>query len=55
MLPFVLAGFLIAVVSCSDAFGFSERSTEVDFEKSKKACESRLSSVNLDSFVHIAD
>ena len=29
---FVLAGFLIAAVSCSDAFGFSGQSAEADIE-----------------------
>ena len=54
---FVLAGFLIAAVSCSDALGFSEQSAAVEFEK-ERTCEIiteiQLSSLSFDSFVHIA-
>ena len=50
---FVLAGFLTAAVSCSDALGFSEQSAEVEFEN-ERTCEFELSSLGLDSFAHIA-
>ena len=50
---FVRAGFLIAAVSCSDARGFSEQSAEVEIEN-ERTCEFELSSLGLDSFVHIA-
>ena len=54
MLPFVLAGFLMAV-SCSDALGFSEQSAEVEFENERSpTCEFQLLSLSLDSFVHVA-
>ena len=52
---FVLAGFLIAAVSCSDALGFSEQSAEVEFENERSpTCEFQLFSLNLDSFAHVA-
>ena len=52
---FVLAGFLIAAVSCSDALGFSEQSAEVEFENERSpTCEFQLFNLNLDSFVHRA-
>ena len=51
-MAFVLAGFMIAG-SCSDALGFNEQSAEVDFEN-ERTCESQVSSVDSDSFVHIA-
>ena len=51
-MPFVLAGFLIAV-SCSDALGFNEQSAEVGLEN-ERAFESQFSGSNSYSFVHIA-
>ena len=56
---FVLAGFLIAAVSCGDALGFSEQSAEVEIENEQSpTCEffvfSYLFNLNLDSFVHMA-
>ena len=51
---FVLAGFLIAAVSCSDALGFSEQSAEVEIENERSpTCELQLFSLRLYSFVHI--
>ena len=43
---FVLAGFLIAAVSCSDALGFGEQSAEVEFGNGR-TCEFQLSSLTL--------
>ena len=58
---FVLAGFLIAAVSCSDAVGFREQSAEVESEKERrrrtyvKHCNGfQFFNLNLDSVVHIA-
>ena len=52
---FVLAGFLIAAVSCSDALGFSEQWEEVEFENERSpTCEFQLLNLNLDSFVYVA-
>ena len=52
---FVLAGFLVAAVSCIDALGFSEQSAEVEFENERSpTCEFQLFSLSLDSFVHVA-
>ena len=52
---FVLAGFLVAAVSCSDALGFSEQSAEVEFENERSpTCEFQSFNLNLDSFVHVA-
>ena len=52
---FVLAGFLIAAVSCSDALGFGEQSAEVEFESERSpTCEFQLLSLSLDSFMHAA-
>ena len=50
---FVLAGFLVAAVSCIDALEFSEQSAEVEIE-SERTCAFQLSSLSLDSFVHVA-
>ena len=53
---FVLAGFLIAAVSCSDAVGFNEQSGEdrvVEFEN-ERTYEFQFFSLGLDYFVHIA-
>ena len=50
---FVLAGFLVGAVSCSDAFGFSEQSAEVEIEH-ERTCEFQLSILSLDSVVHVA-
>ena len=50
---FVLAGFLVAAVSCSDALGFSEQSAEVEIEN-ERTCEFELSSLSMDSFVRVA-
>ena len=50
---FVLAGFLIAAVSCSDAVGFSEQSAEVEFEK-ERTYEFQFFNLNLDFVVHVA-
>ena len=44
---FVLAGFLIAAASCSDALGFGEQSAEVDFGTGRK-CEFQLSSLSVE-------
>ena len=51
----VLAGFLIAAVSCSDALGFSEQSAEVEFENERSpTCEFQFFNLNFDSFVDVA-
>ena len=52
---FVLAGFLIAAASCSDALGFGEQSAEVEFENEQSpTCEFHWFNYNLDSFVPLA-
>ena len=52
---FVLAGFLIAAVSCSDALGFSEQSAEVEFANERSpTCEFHLLNLDLDSLAHIS-
>ena len=51
---FVLAGFLIAAVSC-DAFGFSEQSAEVEFENERReTCELQLFDLHLEYFCNIS-
>ena len=52
---FVLAGFLIAAASCSDALGFGEQSAEVEFENDRgPTCDFQLFCMSLDSVVHVA-
>ena len=46
---FVLAGFLIAAVSCSDAVGFSDQSAEVELE-GERTYEFQLFILNLERY-----
>ena len=53
---FVLAGFLIAAVSCSDALGFREQSAEVEFGNERTyefQLASKLGFIS-GAYVHIA-
>ena len=50
---FVLAGFLIAAVSCSDAVRFSEQPAELEF-CDERTCEFQLLNAALESFSHVA-